>query len=122
MNFFQENIKYLRRKLRLNQGEFALKINSTRASISDYERGKSQPNLTTLVNIAEVCSILVDDLLRKDLSLEEKVRSINVAQEPSPKYNTNTAQLNEIIEAQRQALMAKDELIAYLKKEMGKDA
>ena len=108
--------------MRLNQGEFALKINSTRASISDYERGKSQPNLTTLVNIAEVCSILVDDLLRKDLSLEEKVRSINVAQEPSPKYNTNTAQLNEIIEAQRQALMAKDELIAYLKKEMGKDA
>lgn len=45
--------------------DLAKKTGVTSISIGRYETGKREPNLTTLVKIADVLEVTVDDLLTK---------------------------------------------------------
>nr|WP_262910388.1 LexA family transcriptional regulator [Pontibacter silvestris] len=65
------NIRYLRKKIGFTQAQLAEKLDIKRSLIGAYEEGRAEPKLSTLVNIARLFDISLDDLITLDLS-EEK--------------------------------------------------
>lgn len=63
MNNFKEVLQSLRKEKGLNQDELATSLGISRATVSDYERGRSQPDLDTLLKTATFFGISVDQLL-----------------------------------------------------------
>lgn len=62
---FIANLKRHRKALGLTQEDFADKIFKSRSAYGSYEIGKYDPDLETLLRIAELCKTSVDDLLTK---------------------------------------------------------
>lgn len=58
-----ENIKNARKKLGITQEELAEKINVTRQAVSNWENGKTEPDIETLTNIAQIFDISIDELV-----------------------------------------------------------
>ncbi|MBL4709824.1 MAG: LexA family transcriptional regulator [Flavobacteriales bacterium] len=68
MNYFKENLKFLRKKSSLSQTDFANKIGVNRPIIGSYEEGRAEPKFETPQNIAHFFQITLDYLLQKNLS------------------------------------------------------
>ncbi|MFN7791477.1 MAG: helix-turn-helix transcriptional regulator, partial [Cyclobacteriaceae bacterium] len=64
-----ENMRSLRKRLKLTQDQFAAKLDIKRSLLGAYEEGRAEPKLELLQKIAEVFHVTVDDLIGKDLSL-----------------------------------------------------
>ncbi|MDE6004518.1 MAG: helix-turn-helix domain-containing protein [Oscillospiraceae bacterium] len=60
---FYERIKELRLALRMNQVEFANKLNITKQCVSNWENGYIQPSVDMLIKIAKTFSVSTDWLL-----------------------------------------------------------
>ncbi|NTV77924.1 MAG: helix-turn-helix transcriptional regulator [Clostridiales bacterium] len=60
---FGANISRLRKNADMTQSELAERVNLTRQAISKYECGDSFPDISILLEIAEVFSITVDQLI-----------------------------------------------------------
>tara|TARA_R110001592_G_scaffold72390_3_gene221241 strand:+ start:147565 stop:148329 length:765 start_codon:yes stop_codon:yes gene_type:complete len=71
MSSIGKNIKKIRGVKSLNQSDFADLFNLKRASIGAYEEGRAEPKLSTIIEIANHFGISVDDLLKKDLSVND---------------------------------------------------
>ena len=71
MSKLASNLKYLRKKYKISQGELADEFNVARTTMGDYERGKTEPNLEMLVKMAKKFDQSIHDLILKNLSLEE---------------------------------------------------
>jgi len=71
MSSIGKNIKKIRGVKSLNQSDFADLFNLKRASIGAYEEGRAEPKLSTIIEIANYFGISVDDLLKKDLSVND---------------------------------------------------
>lgn len=63
MKELNQQLKDLREKYHLSQEELAEQLNVTRQAISNYERGKTAPDIFTLQKIAEIYDISIDQLL-----------------------------------------------------------
>lgn len=84
---FPEKLKALRLKNRLTQDELGEKLYLSRTSISNYEIGKDEPNIETIIAISDLFNITTDELLRggvntmtnfekiKQMSIDEMARS-----------------------------------------------
>ncbi len=59
-----ENLRKLRLKNKLSQGDLAKKLNVDRAYISNIENGRMNPTLSTLEKIAEALGISSSELLK----------------------------------------------------------
>lgn len=57
------NIAAYRKRLRMTQVGLAEKLNYSDKAVSKWERGESVPDLLTLVQLAELFNVTVDDLL-----------------------------------------------------------
>ena len=57
------NISNLRKRQRLTQAGLAEKLNYSDKAVSKWERGESAPDILTLVSIAQVLGVTVDDLI-----------------------------------------------------------
>ena len=64
-------LKALRSSLGLSQEKFAERLGITRASVSAYEEGRAEPNLTLIEKIADLTHVSIDSLIRKNASLVE---------------------------------------------------
>lgn len=64
MVFFSSNLTAFRKEKGLNQEELADLMGISRATVSDYERKRSEPDLSTLLKFAEFFGTSVDQLLR----------------------------------------------------------
>jgi transcriptional regulator with XRE-family HTH domain len=64
-------LKALRSSLGLSQEKFAERLGITRASLSAYEEGRAEPNLTLIEKIADLTHVSIDSLVRKSASLVE---------------------------------------------------
>lgn len=84
---FPEKLKALRLENGLTQDELGEKLYLSRTSISNYEIGKNEPNIETIIAISDLFNITTDELLRggvntmtnfekiKQMSIDEMARS-----------------------------------------------
>jgi len=63
MKNFGDVLSELRKEKGLNQDDLASFLNISRATLSDYERGKTEPNFSTLMAIAKYFGISIDKML-----------------------------------------------------------
>jgi transcriptional regulator with XRE-family HTH domain len=61
---FSEKLKALRLKNGLTQDELGEKLYLSRTSISNYEIGKNEPNIETIIAISDLFNITTDELLK----------------------------------------------------------
>ncbi len=71
MSYVGKNIKKIRSVKNLNQSQFADLFELKRASIGAYEEGRAEPKIATLIEIAKHFGISTDDLLNKELSVND---------------------------------------------------
>lgn len=71
MSYVGKNIKKIRSVKNLNQSQFADLFDLKRASIGAYEEGRAEPKIATLMDIAKHFGISTDDLLNKELSVND---------------------------------------------------
>ena len=71
MSFFGKNIKKIRKVKGLNQHAFAELFGLKRATLGAYEEGRSEPKIDTVIKVANYFSILIDDLLRSELTVNQ---------------------------------------------------
>ncbi len=66
-------IRELRKERKITQGELAEVLNTTTSNVSGWECGKWQPDNDTLIKLAEIFNVSVDELLGRDeLTPEER--------------------------------------------------
>jgi len=90
--FFGKNLKYLRKKLNLNQAEIYDRIGFKRATWSGYETESSFPNFKDLLKISDFFGINEGDLINIDLENvhlikkegeEKKIENVHLNVHPS---------------------------------------
>ena len=59
----EKNIKKFREQKNISQVELADKLNVTRQAVSNWERGKTQPDIDTLHKIADMLEISIEELI-----------------------------------------------------------
>lgn len=70
MTNLNENLRSLRKQMKLTQDQFAAKLDIKRSLLGAYEEGRAEPKLELLQKIAGLCHISVDDLISRDLTKE----------------------------------------------------
>lgn len=61
---FPKKLKALRIENELTQDELGEKLYLSRTSISNYEIGKNEPNIKTIIAISDLFNITTDELLK----------------------------------------------------------
>ena len=69
MKTFGENLKYFRRLEKINQKDFAEKLNTTQQRVSEWECNKVEPSLYNIVKILKIFKITFEELIE---GIEEK--------------------------------------------------
>lgn len=59
-------IKELREEFQLTQGELADKISNAQRNVSNWEKGTSEPDCATLVRLADVFGVTLDELFGRE--------------------------------------------------------
>ncbi len=102
--YLHDNIRYFRKKLGLNQVAFADLIGAKRNTISDYERGRSNPSIDLIRKMAELFKISLDDLIEKDMSQfstehlsEEALKVGKLAEEATLYYSKVVGELDKAV-------------------------
>ena len=67
---FGEILKKLRQEKRLTQEELAIKINSSRSNIANYENNNNMPSVEILNRLSEIFDVSVDYLLGKSETIK----------------------------------------------------
>lgn len=80
MNKVASNIKKYRQEKNMTQDQLAEEVNVTRQAVSNWETGKTQPDIDTLTQIAEAFEISIEELI-----YEEKKSKIEVVKEDGGK-------------------------------------
>lgn len=63
MNYFAQNLKYLRIEKNLTQPDLAQALQVSKGMISFWENGKYEPTATNIIAVAEFFNVSIDDLL-----------------------------------------------------------
>ncbi|MCB5236554.1 MAG: helix-turn-helix transcriptional regulator [Niallia nealsonii] len=71
--YFSSKIKEERLKHNMSQQQLGEKLNISRQSISKWERGESYPSIELLIKISDIFDITLDELVKGDNSLKEKI-------------------------------------------------
>jgi transcriptional regulator with XRE-family HTH domain len=71
MSNFGKNIRKIRTVKKLSQAEFADLFELNRGNISAYEEERSEAKIETIIAIANYFSISIDDLLTKELTIDD---------------------------------------------------
>lgn len=71
---FHESIKEKRKNLNLTQEEVAEKLFVSRQTISNWENGKTLPDIESLISISELYEISLDELIKGDKKMQRKIK------------------------------------------------
>jgi transcriptional regulator with XRE-family HTH domain len=71
--FLHQNIRLLRKRLKLSQEELARRIGLNRGNIASYENGTAEPRICNLLKFARLFGISVYKLTYSDLSREQNL-------------------------------------------------
>lgn len=131
-NSFAKRLKELREYNKMTQGDLGNKINTTRQSISNYEKGKRQPDYITLEALADVFNVDISYLLGKTdkttilpnninhLTKEEKqildpYKQLNPeGQEKAISYTWDLVDSNKYNKDNQTTIPTRQEMISYL--------
>jgi transcriptional regulator with XRE-family HTH domain len=69
-----ERLKEARKKSGMTQEQVAGQIMVSRVTVSHWENGKSLPDIASLIRISDLYHISLDELLKGDPKMEEKVK------------------------------------------------
>lgn len=72
------NIRFLRKNAGYTQAQLAEQLDIKRSLVGAYEEGRAEPKLSTLVNIARLFNISLDELITVDLSNPDSKSRKNV--------------------------------------------
>ena len=78
------NLKLCRRELALTQAQMAEKLGIKRSLVGAYEEGRAEPRLATLVNMARLFGITLDQLVTTDFSKKKNTKIIGSLPAPDP--------------------------------------
>ncbi|NJO01114.1 MAG: helix-turn-helix transcriptional regulator [Bacteroidia bacterium] len=67
-NYFPTNLSFLRTRIKVSQDILANIIGKQRSIIGYYESGKSQPNIDTLLKLADYFGVSLHELITADLT------------------------------------------------------
>jgi len=97
--FVGDNIKLYRGRSKMTQGELALKIGLSRASVVNIEKARQQPSLHLLIEIAENLGVELYDLIPKQalVRLEDVLEEEEIRQLPEK----DLSQLNKFLDSHR---------------------
>ena len=84
MNIVSSSIKKLREEKGMTQDELAEKLNVTRQAVSNWETGKTQPDIETLTRLAEIFDVSVERIIYGS-ERKEKIVHINREVQIGPK-------------------------------------
>lgn len=70
---FAEKLKSERKSKGWSQEELAEKLFVSRQSVSKWENGQNYPSIEIIIKISDLLSVTIDELLRSDEALTEKV-------------------------------------------------
>lgn len=79
MQLVTSNLRHLRKHASLTQAQLAEKLDIKRSLVGAYEEGRAEPKLSTLVNVARLFDVSLDDLITRDLVQEAPAGSANGA-------------------------------------------
>lgn len=71
--FFGERLKKEREKKGWSQTYLAEQLHVSRQSVSKWETGKNFPNIEVIIDLSDLFGITIDEMLRSDQELKEKV-------------------------------------------------
>jgi len=74
---FSEKLKETRKRMGLSQGEAAKLAGITNVTFCQYEHGRREPSLSTLVKIASVLDVSVDYLLGAEKDCDWWIKTAN---------------------------------------------
>lgn len=73
MSSFTTRLKQLRKQKKLTQKEIAEQIGIKQNTYSDWETGRTQPNLDYLIKLAHILDTTTDDLLGRQVNFGDKI-------------------------------------------------
>lgn len=68
----RENLRFLRRQAGLTQAELAKKMHIKQYNISDYEIGRIEPSIPTLIKFADIFHVSIDFLVGRKVRPAKK--------------------------------------------------
>lgn len=72
MELINKNIRYIRKQLGLTQDKMSYQLGITRPALGSYEEGRAVPKWNVIHNLADISGISADELMKKDLSEENR--------------------------------------------------
>lgn len=84
-----EKLKKSRMNAGMTQEQIAEEIKVSRQTISNWENGKSLPDILSVIRMSELCKISLDELLKGDKAMIEKIEKdaeINKTEKKIMKY------------------------------------
>jgi len=63
-----ENIRFYRKSFGLTQEQLASKLGGKKSLVSNYENGHSLPDIITLIKLADIFEISLDELTGRDFA------------------------------------------------------
>ena len=69
--FIGEKIKLVRESYQLSQEDMAKKLHVSYQAISNWERGKSYPDIANIIMLSDLYDISLDELIREDTDYKE---------------------------------------------------
>lgn len=70
---FNEKVKEIRKKQNFTQEQFAEKIFVSRNAVAKWESDRGYPDIQNLITISEVFEISLDELVKNDKKLKNKI-------------------------------------------------
>ncbi|MFD2707194.1 helix-turn-helix transcriptional regulator [Salibacterium lacus] len=71
---FGTKLKQCRMEREWTQNELAEELNVTRQAVYKWETNKGYPDLQTLIKISEIFEVTIDDLIKTDKKLQQKIK------------------------------------------------
>lgn len=96
MNTFGERLNQLRKDQNINQQEIANKLNVTRATISSWETGRTQPGNETILELSKILNTTVGYLLGEtNISSKTNLNALENLDDAQCFFRFDTSELND---------------------------
>ncbi len=98
----KERLKQARIKCGLTQGELAKALGIGKTTLIDYEKGVSEPRVSTILKISEICNVSLNWLLtgkeetKKDINLNNIDNSKNIAIGENITITTHSKEVSDL--------------------------